>query len=79
MKFLPERKKAGTSEKKSRLSANITLSVPLSGAAPAFLLRQKQLDLLLHTLELLFFGIRERRVILQRKRTGVPDHSKLLV
>ena len=34
MKFLPERKKAGTSEKKSRLSANITLSVPLWSAAP---------------------------------------------
>ena len=34
---------------------------------------------LLHTLELLFFGIRERRVILQRKRTRIPDHSKLLV
>ena len=31
---LQERKKAGTSEKKSRLSANITLSVPLWGAAP---------------------------------------------
>ena len=41
-----------------------------------FLLRQKQLDLLLHTLELLFFGIRERRVILQRKRTRVPDHTR---
>ena len=44
-----------------------------------FLLWQKQLDLLLHTLELLFFGIRERRVILQRKLTGIPDHGKLLI
>ena len=44
-----------------------------------FLLRQKHLDLLLHTLELLFFGIRERCIILQRKLTGVPDHGKLLV
>ena len=33
-KFLPKRRKAGTSEKKSRLPANITLSVPLCGAAP---------------------------------------------
>ena len=49
------------------------------GALLLFLLRQKQLNLLLHTLELLIFGIRERRVILQRKRTRVPDHSKLLV
>ena len=31
MKFLPERKKAETSEKKSRLFANITLSAPLWG------------------------------------------------
>ena len=43
------------------------------------LLRQKKFDLLLHTLELLFFGIRERRVILQRKRTRIPDHGKLLI
>ena len=49
------------------------------GALFLFLLRQKQLDLLLHTLELLFFGIRERCVILQRKRTRIPDHSKLLI
>ena len=32
--FLLKRKKAGTSEKKSRLPANITLSVPLLSAAP---------------------------------------------
>ena len=44
-----------------------------------FLLRQKRLDLLLHILELLFFGIRKRCVILQRKLTGGPDHSKLIV
>ena len=37
-----------------------------------FLLRQKHFNLLLYTAELLFFGIRERRVILQRKRTRVP-------
>ena len=43
------------------------------------LLRQKKFDLLLYALKLLFFGIRERRVILQRKRTRVPDHSKLIV
>ena len=30
-KFLPKRRKAGTSEKKSRLPANITLSAPLWG------------------------------------------------
>ena len=34
IKSLPERKKAWTSEKKSRLPANITLSVPLLSAAP---------------------------------------------
>ena len=44
-----------------------------------FLLRQKQLDLLLHTVELLFLGIRECRVGFQRKLAGVPDHGKLLI
>lgn len=44
-----------------------------------FLLRQKRLDLLLHILELLFFGIRKRCVILQRKLAGVPDHGKLFI
>ena len=34
-KFLPKRRKAGTSEKKSRLPANITLSVPSLNAVPA--------------------------------------------
>ena len=38
---------------------------------------QKQLDLLLHTVELLFLGIRECRVILQRKRTRIPDHGMI--
>ena len=44
-----------------------------------FLLRQKRLDLLLHILELLFLGIRECRVVLQRKLAGIFNHSNLLV
>ena len=36
-----------------------------------FLLWQKKFDLLLHTLELLFLGIRECRVVLQRKLAGI--------
>ena len=44
-----------------------------------FLLRQKKFDLLLYALKLLFFGIRERRVILQRKLAGIFNHSNLLV
>ena len=43
------------------------------------LLRQKKFDLLLHTLELLFFGIRERRVSFQRKRAGVPERRELTI
>ena len=35
--------------------------------------------MLLHTLELLFFGIRERRVILQRKLASIFDYGKLFV
>ena len=34
---------------------------------------------LLHTLELLFFGIRECRVILQRKLASIFDYGKLFV
>ena len=78
MKFLPERKKAETS-KQNLGSLQILHCLFHCWALLLRLLRQKQLDLLLHTLELLFFGIRERRVILQRKRTRIPDHSKLLV
>ena len=43
-----------------------------------FLLRQKQLDLLLHTLELLFLGIRERRVSFQCKLACISDYGKLI-
>ena len=78
MKFLPERKKAGTS-KRNLGSLQILHCLFHCWALLLRLLRQKKFDLLLHTLELLFFGIRERRVILQRKRTRIPDHSKLLV
>ena len=41
--------------------------------------KEKPLDLLLYAVKLLFFCIRERRVILQRKLTGIPDHGKLLI
>ena len=78
MKFLPERKKAETS-KRNLGFLRILHCLFHCGALLLFLLRQKQFSLLLHTLELLFFGIRERRVILQRKRTRIPDHGKLLV
>ena len=44
-----------------------------------FLLRQKQFDLLLHALELLFFGIRERHVSFQCKLACISDYGKLLV
>ena len=40
---------------------------------------EKQLNLLLHAAQQLFLRIRKRRVILQRKPTRVPDHSKMLV
>ena len=78
MKFLPERKKAETS-KRNLGSLQILHCLFHCWALLLFLLRQKQLSLLLHTLELLFFGLRERRVGFQRKRTRIPDHSKLLV
>ena len=78
MKFLPERKKAETS-KRNLGSLQILHCLFHCAVLLLFLLRQKQLNLLLHTLELLFFGIRERCVILQRKRTGVSDHAKLLI
>ena len=74
--FLLKRKKAGTSKRNPGFQQILHC---LFHCEPLFLLRQKHLDLLLHTLELLFFGIRERRVILQRKLTGIPDHGKLLV
>ena len=78
MKFLPERKKAETS-KRNLGSLQILHCLFHCWALLLRLLRQKKFDLLLHTLELLFFGIRERCVILQRKRTGVSDHAKLLI
>ena len=78
MKFLPERKKAETS-KRNLGSLQILHCLFHCWALLLRLLRQKQFDLLLYTLELLIFGIRERRVGFQRKRTRIPDHSKLLV
>ena len=78
MKFLPERKKAETS-KRNLGFLRILHCLLHCGALLLFLLRQKQLDLLLYAVKLLFFGIRERCIILQRKRTRVPDHSKLLI
>ena len=78
MKFLPERKKAETS-KRNPGSLQILHCLFHRLVLLLRLLRQKKFDLLLHTLELLFFGIRERRVILQRKRTRIPDHGKLLI
>ena len=78
MKFLPERKKAETS-KRNLGFLRILHCLFHCGALLLFLLRQKQLNLLLHTLELLIFGIRERRVGFQRKRTRIPDHGKLLI
>ena len=66
--FLLKRKKAGTSKRNPGflqilhcLFHRLVLLLRL--------LRQKQFDLLLYALKLLFFGIRERRVILQRKLT----------
>ena len=78
MKFLPERKKAETS-KRNLGSLQILHCLFHCWALLLRLLRQKKFVLLLHTLELLFLGIRECRVILQRKLTGIPDHGKLLV
>ena len=78
MKFLPERKKAETS-KRNLGSLQILHCLLHCWALLLRLLRQKKFDLLLYTLELLSLGIRECRVVLQRKRTRVPDHSKLLV
>ena len=78
MKFLPERKKAETS-KRNLGSLQILHCLFHCAVLLLFLLRQKQLNLLLHTLELLFFGIRERRVVLQRKLAGIFNHSNLLV
>ena len=77
-KFLPERKKAETS-KRNLGSLQILHCLFHCWALLLRLLRQKKFDLLLHTLELLFFGIRERRVILQRKLAGIFNHSNLLV
>ena len=78
MKFLPERKKAETS-KRNLGSLQILHCLLHCGVLIPFLLWQKQFDLLLHALELLFFGIRECRVVLQRKLAGIFNHSKLLV
>ena len=74
----PERKEAGTSEKKSRL-LRILHCLFHCGALFLFLLRQKYSDLHLHAAELLFFRIRESRVVFQRKGASVPEHGKLLV
>ena len=78
MKFLPERKKAETS-KRNLGSLQILHCLLHRGLLLLFLLWQKQLDLLLHTVELLFLGIRECRVVLQRKLAGIFNHSNLLV
>lgn len=78
MKFLPERKKAETS-KRNLGFLRILHCLFHCWALLLFLLWQKQFDLLLHTLELLFFGIRERRIILQRKLASISDYGKLLV
>ena len=78
MKFLPERKKAETS-KRNLGSLQILHCLFHCWALLLRLLRQKKFDLLLHTLELLFFCIRERRVILQRKLASIFDYGKLLV
>ena len=78
MKFLPERKKAGTS-KRNLGSLQILHCLFHCWALLLRLLRQKKFDLLLYTLELIFFGIRERRVVLQRKLASIFNHSKLLV
>ena len=43
------------------------------------MLRQKIFNLLLYATELLFFGIRERCVIFQRKLASIFDHGKLLI
>ena len=75
---LQERKKAGTSKRNPGF-LQILHCLFHCGALFLFLLRQKQFDLLLHAAQQLFLRIRKRRVILQRKPTGVPDHSKLLV
>ena len=76
MKFLPERKKAETSKRNLGL---LQILHCLFHCGALFLLRQKQLDLLLHTVELFFFGIRECRVGFQRKLACISDYGKLLV
>ena len=63
-------KKAETS-KRNLGSLQILHCLFHCGALLLFLLRQKKFDLLLYALKLLFFGIRERRVILQRKLAGI--------
>ena len=78
MKFLPERKKAETS-KQNLGSLQILHCLFHRLVLLLHLLRQKKFDLLLHTLELLFLGIRECRVVLQRKLAGIFNHSNLLV
>ena len=77
-KFLPERKKAETS-KRNLGSLQILHCLFHCGALLLRLLRQKKFDLLLHTLELLFFGIRERRASFQCKLACISDYGKLLV
>ena len=76
--FLLKRKKAGTSKRNPGflqilhcLFHRLVLLLRL--------LRQKQFDLLLYALKLLFFGIGKRCVGFQRKRTRIPDHGKLLI
>ena len=56
IKFLPERKKTETS-KRNLGFLRILHCLFHCGTLLLFLLRQKQLDLLLHTLELLFLRI----------------------
>ena len=74
MKFLPERKKAGTS-KRNLGSLQILHCLFHRLVLLLRLLRQKQFDLLLYALKLLFLGIRECRVVLQRKLASIFNHS----
>ncbi len=78
MKFLPERKKAETS-KRNLGFLQILHCLFHRLVLLLRLLRQKQFDLLLYALKLLFFGIGKRCVGFQRKRTRIPDHGKLLI
>ena len=78
IKSLPERKKAETS-KRNLGSLQILHCLFHRLVLLLRLLRQKQFDLLLYALKLLFFGIRERRVSFQCKLACISDYGKLLV